>query len=110
MEPITVINLPIELHQFKWRNAPYRVHVFEAPPTRRWDSFDPHELLDIKIVTIYTEKHYRNGRIYPLFITHDEEAAMLLRSEPLPGQQSEYRREYQRGFEKGFAEAVMRGY
>lgn len=83
-EPITVIDLPLWLLEQLERRGSVRVAVQQ--PVRL--SPAPEDFYMPPIVTIYCEKmRWRDGRVVPVLITHDDELALTLRPEWLPGQQ-----------------------
>jgi hypothetical protein len=83
-EPITVIDLPLWLLEQMERQGSVRVAVQQ--PVRL--SPAPEDFQMPPIVTIYCEKmRWRDGRVVPILITHDDELALSLRPEWLPGQQ-----------------------
>lgn len=104
MEPITVINLPIQVHKFEFKM--YRVAVHKPLSMTTWDPSIRSSQESFHTVNIYVERFHRKDKIYPLFITNDEELALQLKSEPLPGQLKDYQDEYIKGFAKALAMAI----
>ncbi len=86
-EPITVIDLPVWLLEQMEQQGSVRVAVLEPPRlVSNTESMAGYE--QPKIVTIYCEKlRWKDGTTKPIFITYDEELALTLRPEWLPGQQ-----------------------
>ncbi len=85
-EPITVIDLPVWLLDQLERHGAVRVAIQEPlslkPPEELGEFYQP------KVATIYCEKlRWRDGTTKPVLITHDEELALMMRPEWLPGQQ-----------------------
>lgn len=104
-EPITIIDLPYDVHDFKF--DVYRVPYFQPlDPIVYCDK--PIEPESLPIVIIRIEKMRRNSKIYPLFFlnTQSEEIALLLKSEYLPGQLNDIRRKQR----DAFISAVIRGF
>lgn len=84
-EPITVLDLPQWLLEQLERQGNARVAVMRpvsvTQPQEPINSFNP------DIVTIYCEKlRWKDGTVKPVLVTSDEELAMILRPEWLPGQ------------------------
>lgn len=84
-EPITVLDLPQWLLEQMERQGAARVAVLEPPraskPTDAITSHSP------KIVTIYCERlRWKDGQVKPVLVTDDEELALMLKPDWLPGQ------------------------
>lgn len=90
-EPITVLDLPVWLLDQLERQGAIRVAVQQ--PVRvniakdeSWS--EPWMIPELKTVTIYCERlRWKDGKTKPVLITNDEELALTLRPEWLPGQQ-----------------------
>ena len=84
-EPITVLDLPLWLLEQMEKQGAIRVAVMRPPSI-----VPPSEPIDFKFpetVTIYCEKlRWKDGTTKPILITHDEELAMILKPDWLPGQ------------------------
>lgn len=89
-EPITVLNLPVWLlDQLERQGAirvavqdPVRVNITKDQP---WS--EPMMVPNLKTVTIYCERlRWRDGTTKPVLVTTDEELALTLKPEWLPGQ------------------------
>lgn len=106
MEPITVIRAPFSAKQIDLMGGRFRVAVY--PPVTIAASPADWDECSILTVEIWIERFVRKGVTHLLFFTHDEEAVLLLRSEPLPGQRKEFQEDYQRGFAAGFIAALGR--
>ena len=109
LEPIAIIDLPADLHHFKW---PYG-HTWRVvvPEKLSWRDFDTKEEIctkPIRTVDIYIEVLRRGENRYPMFIVKEKHIAdaMLLEAEMLPGQE----KEMTKAFEKGIRSAVSRGW
>jgi hypothetical protein len=104
MEAITVIDLPTwfmeKLHDGRMMRvaAPAPVQFTAEPEPAQ-------TILTLPIVEIWAERFVRNGRVAWFLFTRNEEAALMLRSEPLPGQRKEFQDEYRRGFVRGLMAA-----
>jgi hypothetical protein len=85
-EPITVIDLPVWLLEQMERVGAVRVAVLQPPKiTAETESMSDYE--PPQTVTIYCERlRWKDGTTKPVLITYDEELAMSLRPEWLPGQ------------------------
>jgi hypothetical protein len=85
-EPITVIDLPVWLLEQMEQQGSVRVAVLQ--PVRTTTGNDHADFQMPPIVTIYCEKlRWKDGTTKPILITYDEELALTLRPEWLPGQQ-----------------------
>ncbi len=83
-EPITVLDLPVWLLDVLERVGVARVAVAEPPKVVE---AGPIAFAMPKVVTITCERlRWRDGTTKPILITEDEELAMLLKPEWLPGQ------------------------
>jgi hypothetical protein len=89
LEPITILDLPVWLLEQLEKQGAARIAVvppsFLSPPER------PHEYDQgmFKTVTIYCEKlRWKDGTTKPILITRDEELALSLRPDWLPGQRA----------------------
>ena len=83
-EPITVIDLPMWAHEIALDRRYFRVEVMEPPKLYAGMEI---RLIEPKTVTIRAEKFIwldKSERI--IYVTADEEAALLLQSSFLPGQ------------------------
>jgi hypothetical protein len=99
-EPITVLDLPVWLLDILERVGVARVAVAEPP--RVTSAEDPISIYQPKIVNIYCERlRWKDGTTKPILITPDEELALLLRPEWLPGQRQaiNHYKETIRGFQ-----------
>ena len=89
-EPITVLDLPVWLLEQMEKVGYVRVAVQE-PLTNVLAKApeDLGEFLQPKVVTIRCEKlRWRDGTLKPILITPDEELALMLKPEWLPGQRA----------------------
>lgn len=106
LEPLTVVHVS----QFLWdrlaRGEKVQIPVIEPPSlvpcNAPLDDFQP-----LRIVRIYGELLHRRGRAHMMLFTPDDENALALRAEFLPGQNGEVQRREKKAFAKGFIEALM---
>lgn len=94
MEPITIIDLPIEVHKFQYRL--YRVPVIEDLMVTAYNENIPIKPQPLRTVDVRVEPLCRNGEIYPMFFVSEHQIyeAFELTPEFLPGQKDEiYKRE-----------------
>jgi hypothetical protein len=105
MEAITVIDLPLWFLEKLHEGRSMRVAVQKPQLT---PFTDPPRERDFSHVTIWAEKFIRKGQQAWLLFTGDEELAMLLRSDVLPGQRKEFQMEFKRGFVHGLLASVGR--
>lgn len=84
-EPITVLDLPVWLLEQLERQGAVRVAALKPPTLENMlngPDFEPPET-----VTIRCEKlRWRDGTLKPILVTDDDELALSLRPEWLPGQ------------------------
>lgn len=85
-EPITVLDLPQWLLEQMERQGAVRVAVMR--PVQIENSSVPVGSLEgPDVVTIYCERlRWKDGTVKPVLVTNDEELALTLRPEWLPGQ------------------------
>jgi hypothetical protein len=84
-EPITVLELPQWLLEQLERQGQVRVAVLR--PLQVGTQVAVGSVEGPEVVTIYCERlQWKDGTIKPILITHDEELALTLRPEWLPGQ------------------------
>lgn len=104
MEPITVIKSPFSLREL----LELRRDFFDVAVYMPMSLVIPEDVpfRAHMRVRIWFERFHRKGEEHLLFFTDDEETALLLNSEPLPGQRRAYQEEFRRGFATGFASAL----
>lgn len=86
-EPITIIDLPLHLLEQMERNGGARVAVQKPITLKDVTSDKPLEHTP-DILTLYCDKlRWRDGTLRTIVTTPDEELALSLRPEWLPGQQ-----------------------
>ena len=109
LEPITIFKMSPWLAEHITRHWSVSIAVTEPPiytVSRAMDSMSP---MAYKIIRVDLETLcYSRGRERELFTTHDEEAAMLLKSVFLPGQLSDLQDERRKAFARGFLEGLLR--
>lgn len=108
MEPITVMDIPPEWQRFMLETG--SMYLAVIPPVAL-EPFDKNMDVTQMMCRTYTvritaERLVRHGKTHVMLFTEDEEAAMLLRSTFLPGQQTEVHRIKQKEFAKGFFSAL----
>lgn len=105
LEPITVVDIPMWAWERLSRGDCVRLHVPEPVrinPMSRWDSltYQP------RVVEIFGDKLRRGEHETLMLFTGDEESALLLKADFLPGQRGEAQRR-ERG---AFAAGVLRAF
>ena len=96
MEAITVIDIPQWLLERLHDGQMIRLAVIE--PLKTSISLAHEISSQPKVVAIWAEKIRRNGKEAWLLFTRNEEAALMLKSDVLPGQRKAFQDEYRRGF------------
>jgi len=85
LEPITILDLPLWLLEQMEKQGAVRVAVVR--PFQVTDDAMPDVFERLPTVTIYCEKfRWRDGKIKTILITPDEELALMLKPDWLPGQ------------------------
>ena len=85
-EPITVLDLPTWLLEQMERQGAVRVAVMR-PVMKMTESVPVGSVEGPDVVTIYCERlRWKDGTVKPVLVTDDEELALTLRPEWLPGQ------------------------
>lgn len=109
MEPITVIELQPWAWQYLREQRSVRLAVHRPAETAAWNpdaenvpQFD----MSMWIVHITAEVLVRGKHTSLMLFTHDEEAALLLKSELLPGQLRDVQDREKTAFAKGFMGAL----
>lgn len=98
MEPITVINIPVELHAHAEKHGlciPYRPPMLALPKAEEIPRYERYT------VRIWAERFTRNGMTHLFFFTSDEELALALKAEMLAGQRKEVHAAFERGMAEG---------
>lgn len=100
-EPITVIELPFEVHDFKFPTyyVPVPRNLYARLATDKVD-------LGFDVVEIKVERLIWKGVEKPVFVTPNEEFALQLTSTTLPGQIKDYREQYKKGFMQAFVKIL----
>lgn len=102
LEPITVIDIPMRLWDMLARGDRVKLPVYDT------DYLNLREPAPCITVSLYAEKfRYRDAEALMLF-TCDEEHALLLQADFLPGQRTEVRRRQAIHRDRGFAEGFLR--
>lgn len=102
MMPITVLDLRGIPDDLIWEERRFRLAVNYEPLCYHPGLGGTFPTFQIKNVEIWVEVLVRNGFEYPIFFTNDEETALLLKADILPGQQKEIQKENQKKFREGF--------
>lgn len=110
MIPITIIHVPHEWEDFLWKNRNFRLCVFEPFKHREFDPDSSPARCTFRTVTITAEMFIRNGERHLMLFTRDEESALILQSEFLPGQMRELQDREAKAFSRGFFEAIRLGF
>lgn len=85
LEPITIIEMPLWLLEQVERAGQVRVAVREPP--QKMLIADPSELHQPETLDIYCEKlRWRDGSVKPILVVNNDELALALKPEWLPGQ------------------------
>jgi hypothetical protein len=98
MEAITVIDIPQWLLERVQDGQMIRLAVIEPPQVSAALAQEIPTPSPMRCVEIWAEKFRRKGRETWLLFTRDEEAALILKSDMLPGQRKAFQDEYRRGF------------
>ena len=87
-EPITVLDLPLWLLEQLERQGEVRVAVLRPVQFKELTNQVPVGSVEgPEVVTIYCEKlRWKDGTTKPILVTYDEELALSLRPDWLPGQ------------------------
>jgi hypothetical protein len=87
-EPITVLDLPLWLLEQLERQGQVRVAVLRPPQfAMNTGNIPVGSVEGPDVVTIYCEKlRWKDGTTKPILVTYDEELALALRPDWLPGQ------------------------
>jgi len=88
-EPITVLDLPLWLLEQLEKQGAVKVAVMRPMQLDKTGTIAVGSVEGNQVVTIYCEKlRWKDGTIKPILITYDEELALTLRPEWLPGQRA----------------------
>ena len=86
-EPITILDLPQWLLEQLEKQGAVRVAVLRPMQLDKTGTIAVGSVEGNQVVTIYCEKlRWRDGTTKPILVTYDEELALTLRPEWLPGQ------------------------
>lgn len=107
MEPITVVDIPMWGIEMLRERQVFRIEVPTSVRTAFGPVYGDRIYSDTRIVSIWAEPIMRHKRIHWLMFTRDEEMALALKSEPLPGQRKEMQEEYRRGVADGIIKALQ---
>lgn len=104
LEPITVVDIPMWLYERLLRGDTIAVGV--PPPFQFARGGDDHCRLMHKTVHIFGERLRRRGHETLMLFTRDEENALLLDAEFLPGQRREVQQRQRQHFAQGILAAL----
>lgn len=107
MEPITVVRIHESLWNRLWNGDHVRLVVPMPINTSQHADFPLRERL--KMVEIHGEVFVRRGHKHMFVFTNDDENALLLRSEFLPGQRKDVQHAQRNAFAQGFLHALQVG-
>ena len=109
-EPITVLDLPQWLLDQLERQGAIRVAVQDPVRvniTKDQEWSEPWMVPELKVVTIYCERlRWKDGTTKPVLVTPDEELALTLKPEWLPGQRQRVQ-SYQQAI-RGLTDSLVR--
>lgn len=104
LEPITVVDIPMWLWERLAQGQSIRLAVMEQPSLVACDA--PPTYSPPKMVEIFGERIRRREHETLMLFTADEENALLLKAEFLPGQRGELRNRERGAFAAGFLKAL----
>lgn len=107
MEPITVVRIHESLWNRLWTGD--RIRLVVPMPLNLFPKSDTPIREDLKIVEIHGEVFIRRGHKHMFVFTNDDENALLLRSEFLPGQRKDVQHALRNAFARGFLHALQAG-
>ena len=106
MEPITVLQLSDFAAGLLEKRGRVSVPIIE--PVRYMPPAPDEKFgVNFRQVNIWAEAFMRNGVRHLFLFTNDEEAAMMLRSELLPGQHKEVQERERQAFARGFVQGLQ---
>jgi hypothetical protein len=86
-EPITILDLPQWLLEQLEKQGAVRVAVLRPMQLDSTGTIAVGSVEGSEVVTIYCERlRWKDGTVKPVLVTYDEELALMLRPEWLPGQ------------------------
>ena len=89
-EPITILDLPVWLIEQMERQGRVRVAVQEPLSTQWMTNSDPTTMSQPKTVTLECYRlRWSDGSQKPIIVTQDDELALILRPDWLPGQRAQ---------------------
>ena len=107
MEPITVVDLPTWVWEKLERGDQISIAVMNTPLAWFKSASEPPDFLPPRVVHIYGEMFVRRGKRMMFLFTSDDESALLLKADFLPGQRGELQDRQRRAFSDGFMKALI---
>lgn len=104
LEPITVIDVPQWALDRMKHGEQIVFPVWEDITSFRLEPIDC--FLPLRTVTVWAERFRCKGASTVMLFTDDDECALALRSDLLPGQRKAYQDQYKRGFVDGLLAAL----
>ena len=106
MEAITVLDMPDVVASYLERYGRARIPVLK-PFSMSTPQYTDRTIPMPRAVEITAECFLRNGVKHMMLFTRDDEAALLLRSELLPGQRRDAQEDARRHFARGFLGGLL---
>lgn len=107
MEPITILPVSRAMEHYLDTQGGVRVAVMRSPFLTPWEGGLPLSELYAPLDVFITQEWFERRNLRHRFLfTNNEEAALLLRPDFLPGQRSELQRIQREQFARGFLHAV----
>jgi hypothetical protein len=110
MEPITILPMKPWMYDHIYKNLFIKLAIFNPPSLAEYNQSIADELVKYRTVDIWGERFIRNDIESMMLFTYDEETALLLKSDFLPGQQRALNDMKKRAFAKGFFHAWSQFY
>lgn len=104
LEPITVVDIPMWAWERLWKGD--AIQLAAQVQYRPWQGDDVTAVLPV--VAITGERIERNGHRALMLFTSDEQHALMLRADFLPGQRGELKNRERGAFARGFLDALRR--
>jgi len=105
LEPITVVDIPMFLWDMLSKGQHIRLAVQEPVGLTPY-KYEEAICLNMKTVTVYGERILRRKSEALMLFTEDEESALMLKADFLPGQRGELEARDRKSFANGFIKAL----